>query len=59
MPNNKQVTAEYFDFKDAASDQSGIKPACRLCGKIVAASWQGRKGSGKRIFGMPNVYNGI
>jgi hypothetical protein len=45
MPNNKQVTAEYYDFKDAVSDQNGIKPACRLCGKIIAASWQGREDS--------------
>jgi hypothetical protein len=45
MANNKQVTAEYFDFKDAVSDQKGIRPACRLCGIIVAVPWQGREGS--------------
>jgi hypothetical protein len=55
MANNKQVTAEYFDFKDAVSDQNGIKPACRLCGKIVAATWQGREGSREK--GLWNAIN--
>jgi hypothetical protein len=25
-----------------------IKPACRLCGRIVTATWQGREGSGEK-----------
>jgi hypothetical protein len=45
MPSNKQIASEYFDFKDAVSDQQSIRPACRLCGRIVAVPWQGREGS--------------
>jgi hypothetical protein len=56
MANNKQVTAEYFDFKDAVSDQKGIKPACRLCGKIVTTSWQGKEDSReKKIWQAHNL----